>query len=98
MQKCQASRHGRPYLALQLQRYSSYSSTEGYEEEDAAFQHSVQRFFGAVVKVQPFGRSLHARHRAGSSIEDGIREWRRCNPMAMDSVDDGDGGATSTAV
>ncbi len=58
----------------------------------------MQEFFGAVVKVKPFGRSLHDRHCAGSSIEDGNREWRRCNPAAIDSVDDGDGGAASSAV
>ena len=54
----------------------------------------MQVFFGAVVKVQPFVRSLHARHRAGSLIENGIHEWRRFNPTAMDRVDDGDDGAT----
>ncbi len=34
--------------------------------------------------MQTFGRSFHARHGPGSSIEGGIREWRRCNPTAMD--------------
>ncbi len=55
-------------------------------------------FFGAVVKVQSFGRSLHVQHRAGSSVEDDIRECIRCSPMAMDSVDDGDCGAILAAV
>ena len=59
------------------------------------FQHSVQNFFGAVIKVQPFGQSLNARNRATFSIEGAICEWSRCNPTAMDSnsVDDDDGGA-----
>ncbi len=43
-------------------------------EEDAALQQSVQGFFGAVIKVQPFGQSLYARHHTASSIEVDIRE------------------------
>ncbi len=84
--------HGKPYLDLQRQGSSSYSSTEEYEE-DAVFQHSVQNVFGAFVKVQTFGKSIYAWHCSGSSIEDGIREWRWCNQTAMDRVDDRDGGA-----
>ena len=69
---------------------------EEYEEE-AVFQHSVHEFVGTVIKVQPFGQSLNAGHRAASSIEDDICEWSRCNPTAMDSnsVDDDDGGVAS---
>ncbi len=57
----------------------------------------MRGFFGAVVKVKTFGQYFHARHGPGSSIEGGICEWRRCNPTAMDSVDDGDGSATLAA-
>ncbi len=58
---------------LQRQMYSSYFSTEEYEE-DAPLQHSVQGFFGAVIKVQTFGQSLFTQHRSASPIEDDIRE------------------------
>ncbi len=37
-------------------------------EEDAVFQHSLKEFFGAVIKVQPFGQLLNAWHRTASSI------------------------------